>query len=47
MPEIIIGVDLSKDFLDTAVANTNRPAARFANNPEGIAKLVAWANALG
>ena len=43
MPYVIIGVDVSKDFLDTAVANADRPGVRFANNPEGIAKLVAWA----
>jgi len=43
MPNIIIGVDVSKDFLDTAVVNANRPSLRFSNNPEGIAKLVAWA----
>lgn len=43
MPNIIMGVDVSKDFLDAAVTNLDRPAARFANNPKGIAKLVAWA----
>lgn len=37
----LIGVDVCKDFLDAQV----RPASarrRFANNPDGIAELVAW-----
>lgn len=42
MHKVIIGVDVSKDYLDAAVRNADRPAVRFANNPDGIAKLVAW-----
>jgi transposase len=45
MSRILIGVDVCKDFLDAHA----RPAGvqrRFANNPEGIAQLVAWVRSL-
>ena len=45
MSRILIGVDVCKDFLDAHA----RPAGlqqRFANDPAGIAQLVAWARAL-
>lgn len=36
-----IGVDVSKDFLDAHARPANR-SKRFANDPAGIAELVAW-----
>jgi len=46
MPRILIGVDVSREFLDVHV----RPTAtqrRFANTTAGIAELVAWVRPLG
>jgi transposase len=45
MSRVLIGVDVCKDFLDAHA----RPAGlqrRFANNPEGVAQLVAWARSV-
>ena len=40
--ERILGVDVSKDFLDTDTLPSTQPR-RFANDPAGIAALVEWA----
>jgi transposase len=45
MQRIIIGVDVSQDFLDAHVRPTS-VRQRFANNDAGIADLVAWARPL-
>jgi transposase len=39
---LVIGIDVSRDSLDTAVRPTGQ-IRRFANDPDGIAQLVAWA----
>lgn len=44
--ERILGVDVSKDFLDTDTLPASQPR-RFANDPAGIAALVAWAQGCG
>jgi transposase len=46
MQRIIIGVDVSQNFLDVHVRPTS-VRQRFANNSAGIAELVAWARPLG
>ena len=43
MSRIFIGVDVSKDWLDAAVRNAPQEPRRFANGPDGIDQLVAWA----
>ena len=43
MSLIFIGVDVSKEWLDAAVRNAPQPPRRFANDPDGIDQLVAWA----
>jgi transposase len=45
MPHIIIGVDVSQDFLDVYVRPTS-VRQRFANNSVGIAEFLAWARPL-
>src|SRR5450755_4272835 len=45
MQRIIIGVDVSQDFLDAFVRPTSM-RQRFANTAAGIAELVAWARPL-
>ena len=45
MQNIIIGVDVSKDFLDVYVRPTS-VRKRFANNADGIAAFVIWARPL-
>jgi len=45
MQRIIIGVDVSQDFLDAHVRPTSM-RKRFANTEAGIAELVAWARPL-
>lgn len=45
MPRIIIGVDVSQDFLDVYVRPTSA-RRRFANTCDGIAELVAWVQPL-
>ena len=45
MQRIIIGVDVSQDFLDVHVRPTSM-RQRFANTSAGIAELVAWARPL-
>ena len=45
MQNIIIGVDVSKDFLDVYVRPTS-VRKRFANNAAGIAAFVIWAGML-
>lgn len=47
MSKIFIGIDVSKDHLDAAVRNADQPPQRFANAPDGIKALVAWARKLG
>jgi transposase len=47
MTRIFIGVDVSKEWLDVAVRHAPQPAGRFANDPDGIDQLVAWARNLG
>lgn len=42
MSRILIGVDVCKDFLDSH-ARPSGVKQRFANTPDGIAQLVAWA----
>ena len=44
--ERILGVDVSKDYLDTDTLPPTQKR-RFANDPAGIADLVAWAQAFG
>ena len=48
MKPVLIGVDVSKDHLDVAVRNAPVPHAprRFANDDDGVEKLVAWARNL-
>src|SRR5450631_2134362 len=46
MQRIIIGVDVSQDFLDVHVRPTS-VRRLFANIPAGIAELVAWVRPLG
>ena len=43
MTRIFIGVDVSKEWLDAAVRNAPQNPRRFANDPDGIDQLVAWA----
>src|SRR5436190_13229721 len=45
MQRIIIGVDVSQDFLDVHVRPTS-VRQRFANNSAGIAEFLAWARPL-
>lgn len=42
MARIFIGVDVCKEWLDAAVRNAPHAPKRFANDPDGIDKLVAW-----
>lgn len=46
MPRIIIGVDVSQDFLDVHVRPTS-VQRRFANDSVGIAEFLAWVKPLG
>ena len=46
MSRTLIGVDVCKDFLD-AHARPTGACQRFDNNPEGVARLVAWVRPLG
>ena len=43
MARIFIGVDVSKEWLDAAVRDGATTPRRFANDPDGIDQLVAWA----
>lgn len=47
MSRIFIGVDVCKEWLDAAVRNAPQDSRRFANDPEGIGQLVAWARDIG
>jgi transposase len=42
MSRVFLGVDVSKDYLDAAARPINQ-TRRFANDPDGIAALLAWA----
>lgn len=43
MTRIFIGIDVCKEWLDAAVRNAPQTPCRFANDPDGIDQLVAWA----
>lgn len=43
MTRIFIGIDVCKEWLDAAVRNAPQTPRRFANDPDGIGQLVAWA----
>jgi len=43
MTRIFIGIDVCKEWLDAAVRNAPQTPRRFANDPDGIDQLVAWA----
>jgi len=45
MDRVFIGVDVSKDYLDAAALPSSQ-TRRFANDPAGVAELVAWAREL-
>ena len=47
MSRIFIGVDVSKEWLDAAVRHAPQLPRRFANDPDGIDQLVAWARYVG